>query len=59
MNERFYPALLIAGGGGCHVSTKRLTIAEPMPIPRDLLKKRTKQYDEHIPAAVLAALPWV
>lgn len=40
MNERFYPALLIAGGGGCHVSTKRLTIAEPMPIPRGLLEEK-------------------
>lgn len=28
MNERFYPALLIAGGGGDYVSTKRLTIAD-------------------------------
>lgn len=28
MNERFYPALLIAGGGGSYVTTKRLTIAD-------------------------------
>mgnify|MGYP004660910607 CR=1 FL=1 len=28
MNERFYPALLIAGGGGGYGYTKQLTIAD-------------------------------
>lgn len=59
MNERFYPALLIAGGGVDHVSAKRLTIADTHATLRGLLEERTKKHDEYIPAAVFAAISWL